>query len=76
LHTHSWWAHHAEANSYHIRSKQAVLLIARDIILVLCAVISAACLLYIAMNLNTASEEDTGVDETPRTSLEEPRNRS
>jgi hypothetical protein len=53
-----------------------VLLIARDIILVLCAVISAACLLYIAMNLNTASEEDTGVDETPRTSLEEPRNRS
>jgi hypothetical protein len=72
LRTHSWSAHHAEANFYHIRSKQAVLLITRDIILVLCAVISAACLLYIAMNLNTGSEEDAGVDETPRASLEEP----
>ena len=53
-----------------------MLLITRDVILVLCAVISAACLLYIAMNLNTGSEEDAGVDETPRASLEEPRNRT
>jgi hypothetical protein len=33
--------------------------LARDLILVVCAIISTACLVYIAMHLDTASVEDT-----------------
>jgi hypothetical protein len=41
---------------------------ARDVILVICAVISTACLLYIALHLDTTTEMDPD-EPTPRANL-------